>query len=160
MPSKEIKPQLAKQSKSGVFYHHQPARATVHWSGFIFHVLLGQALGQLSCSVCRVSVLRAFYIAFLFGAPEPVLVAKCSEPRLDSSTAILDSPRQSSTDPRQLDSLDSSCQAVKLTASRQLLDSFSTALDSSTATKGSGAVKAVKLSTRQLDSSTARQLDS
>ena len=48
----------------------------------------------------------------------------------------------------------SSCQVDSFsTASRQLLDS-------STATKGSRAVKAVKLSTRQLDSSTARQLDS
>ena len=78
-------------------------------------------------------------------------LARQDRNRLDSSTAILDSSRQLLD---SLDSLDSSCQAVKSTASRQLLDS-------STATRGSGAVKAVKLSTRQLDSldsSTARQL--
>ena len=70
-----------------------------------------------------------------------------AEPRLDSSTAILDSSRQF------LDSSTASTAAVKL-SSRQLLDSFSTARQRRNVPELS------RLSSCQLDSSTARQLDS
>ena len=72
------------------------------------------------------------------------------EPRLDSSTAILDTSRHLST---ALDSSTASTAAVKL-SSRQLLDSFSTARQRCRAPLLS------RLSSCQLDSSTARQLDS
>jgi len=73
-----------------------------------------------------------------------------SEPRLDSSTAILDSSRQ------LLDSSTASTAAVKL-SSRQLLDSFSTARQRATFRTCQGC-QAVNSTARQLDSSTARQL--
>ena len=77
----------------------------------------------------------------------PAVASLGPEPRLDSSTAILDSSRQF------LDSSTASTAAVKL-SSRQLLDSFSTARQRRNARELS------RLSSCQLDSSTARQLDS